>query len=83
MEYKVVKQFSDAQDNYHIYNVGDVYPRMGLVVAKNRIESLASADNAAKEVFIVEVRAKDAEQVEDADFVEQKKARKTKSKMKE
>lgn len=44
MEYKVIKQFQDLQDNDHIYNVGDLYPRQGEVNTE-RAEELANSEN--------------------------------------
>lgn len=46
MVYRVVKAFSDIQDNYHIYSVGDEFPRAGVVVNEQRIEQLATGKNA-------------------------------------
>lgn len=43
--YKVVKYFTDLQDDNHAYNVGDTYPREGLSVTKKRINELKSNKN--------------------------------------
>lgn len=43
--YKVIKYFTDLKDNHHPYNVGDVYPRVGLRVTDERIAELSSAAN--------------------------------------
>lgn len=43
--YKVVHKFKDLQDNGHIYNVGDIYPRQNVVVSKERIDELKTAKN--------------------------------------
>lgn len=43
--YKVIKHFTDMQDNNHPYNVGDEYPRKGFSVLQSRLNALASADN--------------------------------------
>ncbi len=43
--FKVIKYFTDLQDNNYSYNVGDKYPRKGLTVLPSRIKELASADN--------------------------------------
>ena len=46
MAYLVVKAFSDIQDNYHVYSVGDEFPRAGTVVSEQRINQLATGKNA-------------------------------------
>ena len=43
--YKVIKLFADLQDNNHVYNVGDEYPRKGLTVTDERIAELAGSNN--------------------------------------
>ena len=43
--YKVIKHFTDLQDNNFAYNVGDKYPRKGLSVLPSRIKELASDKN--------------------------------------
>ena len=43
--YKVIKHFTDLQDNNFAYNVGDEYPRKGLSVLPSRIKELASNKN--------------------------------------
>ncbi len=43
--YKVIKYFTDLQDDNHPYNVGDDYPREGLKVTKERIAELSSSNN--------------------------------------
>ena len=35
--YKVIKYFTDLQDNEHPYNAGDTFPRDGLTVSRERI----------------------------------------------
>ena len=46
MAYRVVRAFSDIQDNYHVYSVGDGFPRAGVVVGEQRINQLATGKNA-------------------------------------
>lgn len=53
--YKVVKFFTDAQDNGYAYNVGDTYPRDGKVVDKSRIKSLLTSANRQKTPMIIKV----------------------------
>ena len=43
--YKVIKHFTDLQDNNFAYNVGDEYPRKNLSVLPSRIKELASKKN--------------------------------------
>lgn len=53
-KYKVIRKFKDLQDDNHIYNVGDKYPRKGRV-KKDRVEELLSSNNKIGEPLIVEV----------------------------
>ena len=43
--YKAIVYFTDAQDNGYQYNVGDTFPRVGLVVTPERTRELLSGDN--------------------------------------
>lgn len=43
--YKVIKHFTDLQDNNFAYNVGDEYPRKGMSVLPSRIKELAGSKN--------------------------------------
>ena len=43
--YRVIKYFTDLQDDHHAYNVGDVFPRDGKKVTDARIAELASKAN--------------------------------------
>lgn len=43
--YKVIERFMDLQDEKHIYEIGDTYPRKGSKPSKERIEELASDKN--------------------------------------
>lgn len=43
--YKVIKFFTDMQDNNFAYNVGDEYPRKGMSVLPSRIKELAGSKN--------------------------------------
>lgn len=55
MEYKVLRYFTDLQDNGHIYKVGDVYPRKGYTPTEDRISELKSKKNRQKIELIQEV----------------------------
>ena len=43
--YKVIKHFTDLQDNNFAYNVGDEFPRKGMSVLPSRIKELAGSKN--------------------------------------
>lgn len=43
--WKVIKYFTDLQDNNFPYEVGDVFPRDGLTVTEERLAELAGKDN--------------------------------------
>lgn len=43
--YLVVSRFADLEDGKHLYNVGDVFPRKGLVVPDERIHELLGSSN--------------------------------------
>ena len=45
MPYKVIKFFTDLQDNDHPYSVGDIFPRSGMTVTEARLKELSSSDN--------------------------------------
>ena len=48
MGYKVIHRFTDLQDFNHLYNVGDLFPRIGMKVSQSRIDELASSKNKLK-----------------------------------
>lgn len=52
MQYIVVKDFSDIQDDLHVYHAGDTFPRMGLEVSDERVAELASKSNKRGEILI-------------------------------
>ena len=56
--YKVIKSFTDLQDNNYKYDVGDTYPRKGLNVLQSRINELASDKNKQKTPLIEEIPEK-------------------------
>lgn len=45
MMYKVIKFFTDLQDNNHPYNVGDIFPHEGIEVTEERLVELSSSNN--------------------------------------
>ncbi len=44
-KYRVIKSFTDLQDNNYKYGVGDEYPRSDLTVSKKRLEELSTSKN--------------------------------------
>lgn len=55
MAYKVIKHFTDIQDNNYAYNEGDIYPREGMSVLPSRIRELATNENRQGVALIVEI----------------------------
>lgn len=53
--YKVIKAFTDLQDNNHLYKEGDAYPRDGASVLPSRVKELASKANRRGEPLIKEI----------------------------
>lgn len=51
----VYSRFKDLKDNNHIYRKGDIYPREGLELTKERIKELSSKKNKIGEVLIKKV----------------------------
>lgn len=43
--YKVIKYFTDLQDNNYAYYVGDTFPRNGVEVGAERVAELSSDKN--------------------------------------
>jgi hypothetical protein len=79
--YKVVKLFTDLQDNNHKYKVGDEYARLGLKPSLARIRELSSDENRQKTILIKEVDEFEEENTKDESLAEaSKQKRKRKSK---
>lgn len=55
MAYKVIKHFTDIQDNNYAYNEGDIFPREGVSVLPSRIRELAGNTNRQGVPLIAEV----------------------------
>ena len=53
--YKVIKSFTDLQDNNHAYYVGDTFPHNGVEVDAERIAELSSDKNLQGVPLIEEV----------------------------
>ena len=56
--YKVIKSFTDLQDNNHAYSVGDTFPHDGVEVDAERIAELASDKNRLGVPLIEEIAEK-------------------------
>ena len=56
--YKVIKSFTDLQDNNYAYYVGDAFPHNGVEVGAERIAELASAKNRLGVPLIEEIAEK-------------------------
>ena len=56
--YKVIKSFTDLQDNNYAYYVGDTFPRNGVEVSAERIAELASDKNRRHIPLIEEIAEK-------------------------
>ena len=55
--YKVIKHFTDMQDNNFAYNVGDEFPRKNFSVLPSRIRELATDKNRQGVPLIEEIPA--------------------------
>lgn len=55
MTYKVIKYFTDLQDDNHEYNEGDIFPRSGKQVSKERLTELSNASNRQGKALIERV----------------------------
>lgn len=53
--YKVLAVFADVQDNNHIYDVGEAFPREGVSVSEERLAELAGSNNRLRKPLIVKV----------------------------
>ena len=56
--YKVIKSFTDLQDNNHAYYVGDTFPHNGVEVGSERVAELSSDKNLQGVPLIEEVMEK-------------------------
>ena len=56
--YKVIKYFTDLQDNNYAYYVGDTFPRNGVEAGAERVAELSSDKNRLGVPLIEEVAEK-------------------------
>lgn len=78
--YKVIRFFTDLEDNNYPYEVGSTYPREGLNVSKSRIKELSGPNNKQQIALIVAVGEPEEEPVKEAateETAEKKAATKT------
>ena len=54
--YRVIRYFTDMQDNGRPYSAGETFPREGLLVSADRIKELSSGANLQGVPLIEEVR---------------------------
>lgn len=54
--YKVIRYFTDLQDNNYLYLEGDIFPRDGLRVSKERYTELSGSDNKQKTPLIKKLK---------------------------
>lgn len=66
--YKVLVRFMDLQDENHIYEQGDTFPRNGVKVSAERINELTSCDNKIGCPLIEKVSRKRVKKDVDADM---------------
>lgn len=58
MSYKVIHYFEDLEDFNHPYNVGDIFPRNGMMVGEARLRELSSKNNKQGKPLIEPVEEK-------------------------
>lgn len=54
--YKVIRYFTDLQDNNYLYQAGDIFPRDGLSVSKKRLAELSGSNNRQRRPLIEPVQ---------------------------
>ena len=59
--YRVIRYFTDLQDNNYAYRAGDEFPREGMTVSEERLEELSSANNKQRTPLIVLVNSPEVE----------------------
>lgn len=61
MTYKVIRFFTDLQDNDFPYSVGDTYPRQGGTTTEKRISELSGSNNKQGQPLIMLVEEEGGE----------------------
>lgn len=80
MTYRVTRAFFDRQDEMHLYQTGDIYPRPGFVTNEKRIAELAGRRNRLRMKLIEAVAETAAEPKPDETEAQKKPVRKAKKK---
>lgn len=62
--YQVIRDFTDLHDNDYAYHAGDIFPREGIRVSKNRLRELAGSEN-RQGIPLIESVEEESEDVED------------------
>lgn len=62
--YRVIRFFTDLKDNNHAYNVGDIFPRMGVDASEERLEELSGSNNKQHAPLIQKIEEPKREPVE-------------------
>lgn len=65
--YRVIKYFTDLQDNGRPYDVGSIYPRKGFNATDKRLEELASSNNRQGVPLIEEIIEKKPKAVKESE----------------
>lgn len=61
--FKVISTFADLLDNNHIYNEGDLYPRVGYTPSSERCEELSTDKNKVHKPLIERIVVQEPEAV--------------------
>jgi hypothetical protein len=56
--YRVIKYFTDLQDNDYEYKVGDIFPHQGFEVTQDRLDELSGPNNKQGVPLIESVKKK-------------------------
>ena len=68
--YRVLRRFTDLQDNRYLYQPGDEYPRAGLDVSEDRIDELSSSNN-RRHVALIKFVPQETDITEETDTIEE------------
>lgn len=74
--YRVVVAFEDLQDGSYPYKVGDIFPREGKTVSKERLEELCTRLNRRRMVMIEKVQEPKVEEPKVEKATEEEKPKK-------
>lgn len=58
MAYRVIKYFTDIQDNGYAYKVGDTFPHKGFKVSEDRLKELSTKNNRRQTPLIEKIEEK-------------------------